>query len=237
MKGISRILTFSLICIPIVLRSQVPDLSNDLRHLETIMSDFNYREYQSNRYLEFEGSPYMQEEFFQGAISASKKKYENLLLRFNYYEGYFEFKENDEIKYIDPIQSNIDTVWLNEHIFVPVNYFIGNALKKSFMELLKTGSTKVYLRKFIVLLEPQEAKGYADAKPARFSQGPEEIYIQTGDGAAIEFKGKKSIPEIFQDHSNELENYSKKNKLKSKDPDDIIKLCIYYDELVNSSKP
>jgi hypothetical protein len=80
-----------------------------------------------------------------------------------------------------------------------------------------------------VLVQPEEAKGYEAFKPARFEKLAESIYIQVEGKPAMEFKGKKSIEEIFPDQQAELGKYTKSEKLKLKNIEDVVRLCEYYD--------
>jgi hypothetical protein len=99
------------------------------------------------------------------------------------------------------------------------------------MELVNQGKTKVYIHKSISVAEAQPAKGYSEAKPASFEKVPDRIYIEVPGQPARLFNGKKSMKEIFPDHSTALQTYSKKNKLKLRDAGGIITLCNYYDTL------
>lgn len=196
-----------------------------------VHSDLDYINNQNDRYAKIEGTPYLDEDFHTGSVSFKNKKYTGMELRFNPYEGYFEFKTEEGVKFLDPRATRIDTVWLGEDIYEYVNYQAGKALKQTFMKLVHSSVTNVYLYSEVILSQPEEASGYDAAKPARFDKMAETIYILKDKEAAREFKGKKSLEEIFPEQNKQLAAYIKSEKLKLKNLEDVISLCSYYDSL------
>ena len=86
--------------------SSASDMMNFMR------TDLDYIKNQDERYAQIEGTPYLEDAFQTGTISFKKQKYTGLDLRFNPYEGYFEFKTEEGIKFLDPKVTRVDTVWL-----------------------------------------------------------------------------------------------------------------------------
>jgi hypothetical protein len=99
------------------------------------------------------------------------------------------------------------------------------------MKAVYTGPTRVLLHDEVVLVQAEEATGYEAFKPARFEKLAESIYLGEEGNPALEFKGKKSLEEIFPDHHDELGKYAKSEKLKLKKVEDVIRLCEYRDSL------
>ena len=105
------------------------------------------------------------------------------------------------------------------------------------MKMVHGDGTRVLLKHRILLTESEKSQGYKEAKPARFNPQQDLIFIQPPGSHAMEFKGKKSLEELFPDHYRQLSEYVKSEKLKLKNLDDIVRLCIYFDSLksVNDS--
>jgi hypothetical protein len=229
-------LHFFFICIALFLAtpesaSQTSIISSD-RDLITFMnSDLDYIENQRDRYAKIEGSAYLDEAFHNGSVSYQGMKYTGLQLRHNTYEGYFEFKTDQGIKFFDPRITPIDTVWIEEDTFIYGSYQSGNAEKKNFMKLMNRGATRVFQLSQMILIQPEPAKGYEEARPARFEKRGDLIFIQTGEEIALEFKGKKSVEDIFPEHYVQLNEYAKSEKLKLKETGEIISLCAYFDSI------
>ncbi len=205
--------------------SSAADLMNFLN------SDLDYIEARNDRYRTVEGSPYLDDEFHPGSLFFSNTKYTGLPLRYNIYEGYFEFQTDQGVKFFDPRVTRIDTVWLEGDTFLYVYFQDGKARKQTYMKAVRLGPTSVYLRNAVILTQAEEATGYVAAKPASFQSLAESIYIQEEGKPAVEFKGKKSLEELFPEHEQELNKYVKAEKLKLKKVEDVARLCEYLDGL------
>jgi hypothetical protein len=205
--------------------SSAADLMNFLN------SDLDYIEAKNDRYRTVEGSPYLDDEFLPGSLSFSNTKYTGIPLRYNIYEGYFEFQTDQGVKFFDPRVTRIDTVWLEGDTFLYVYFQDGKARKQTFMKAVRLGPTSVYLRNAVILTQPEESTGYTAAKPASFQKLSESIYVQVEGTPAMEFKGKKSLEEVFPAHYKELNKYIKSEKLKLKKAEDVARLCEYHDGL------
>lgn len=214
-----------------ILFAQTPMISSGAEFNSFMKSDLSYLEEQEARYAKIEGSPYQDTAFKPGALIYNKKLYANLKLRYNYYEGYFEFKNGDEIKYYDPRYIEVDTVWLENSKYIYIEHDNGKNIRRNYMKLILDGPVKVLTFKEIIKLDPEEASGYEAARPARFDPRPEVIYLQIGDAPAVEFKSRRSIAQVFPDHVNELEKYAKSEKLRFRDPADLVALVQFYDTL------
>ena len=194
-------------------------------------SDLDYIEARNDRYRTVEGSPYLDNEFHPGSLSFNKTKYTGIPLRYNYYEGYFEFETEQGVKFFDPKVTKIDTVWLEGDTYLYVYFQSGKARKQTFMKAVQIGPTSVYLYNEIILTQPEETTGYVAAKPASFQKLAESIFIQEAGKPAMESKGKNSLEEIFPEHHAELSKFAKSEKLKLKKVEDMVRLCEYYDRI------
>jgi len=230
MKKISGLLLLA--CVSLSISAQTPMISSGAEINDFMKSDLSYLTEQEKRYGSIEGTPYLEDDYSLGALRYKNKKFVDILLRYNYYEGYFEYKTKDQIQYFDPRYTEVDTVWYlgSKYIYIP--FETGKDVKKSYMKVLKDGKSQVLLHKEVIKLLPEQASGYEAAKPARFDPRPETYYIRIGIKPAIEFKNKKSIDDIFGDKAGLLQAYVKSEKLKFKDSEDLVKLCEYYDKQI-----
>ncbi len=213
------------------LSGQTGMISSGTEMITFMNSDLNYINNQKERYAKIEGSAYLDEAFIEGSISFNRKKYMGLKLRHNAYEGYFEFQTDEGIKFFDPSLTPVDTVWLDKEVFIFVPYRSGKTLKKDYMRLVNRGSTRVLIFSQVFLIQSEPAKGYEEARPARFEKRGDIIFIQAGNRPAMEFRGKKSLEEIFPEHHEALVDHAKEEKLKLKKVGEIVSLCAYYDSI------
>ena len=220
----SGLLLLSQVCV-----AQTNMISSGSDMINFMNSDLDYIKNQDDRYSKIEGTPYLNDDFQTGSISCKKVKYTGLELRFNPYEGYFEFKTEQGTKFLNPKVTQVDTVWLADETYLYVQYMLGKSRKQTFMKAVYLGPSLVLLHNEVVLVQPEEATGYDPAKPARFEKLAEAIYIGEEGKPAMEFKGKKSLEEIFPEHHAQLSGYAKSEKLKLYKIEDVVRLCEYYD--------
>ena len=211
--------------------AQTSIISSGADMMNFLNTDLDYIKNTDARYCKIEGSPYLDDSFQSGSISYKKVKYIGLELRFNPFEGYFEFQTEQGIRFLDPKVTRVDTVWLVDETYLYVHYMSGKLRKQTFMKAVHTGPTRVLLYNEVVLVQAEEATGYEAFKPARFEKLAESIYISEEGKPAMEFKGKKSLEEIFPEHHAQLSTYTKSEKLKIKKTEDVIRLCEYFDSI------
>jgi hypothetical protein len=105
------------------------------------------------------------------------------------------------------------------------------------MQLLFEGdTTQVLVLRETILLQPEKAAGYEDAKPARFQPRADRLFVRLSGSPALEFSGKKSIPELFPSYSDELTTFTRKERLRFRSSDDLIALCRYYEQIREDRK-
>jgi len=213
------------------LGGQTNIISSGSDMINFLNTDLDYIKNKDARYSRIEGSPYLDKNFQTGSISYKKVKYVGLDLRFNPFEGYFEFQTEQGIRFLNPRVTRVDTVWVGDDTYLYVHYMSGKSRKQTFMKAVYTGPTRVLLHNEVVLVQAEEATGYEAFKPARFEKLAESIYLGEEGNPAIEFKGKKSLQEVFPEHHAELSKYVKSEKLKLKKVEDVIRLCTYRDSL------
>ena len=230
MKPISLVIIIRLILLGTEVNAQ-PTLNN-LSELTTFMnSDYSYIQEQRERNSQIEGTPYLDEEFSEGQLVYQEKLYGGLQLRYNIYEGHFEFKSEGEILYFDPRYTEVDTVWIAQEKYIYAPYSDNSREKRSYMHLLYDGKTQVLALRETILLQPEIAQGYEDAKPARFREMPPRMFVSKDGKPAVEFKNRRSIEDVFPAHADALENYAKKQRLRFKSPGELVSLVEYYDRI------
>ncbi len=229
MKKYSLGIVFISMCLSA--QSQAPVISN-LPELNTFMqSDYHYKKNLKDMNKVIEGSPYLSDEFSTGSLIYQDTYYRNLQLRFNVYEGHFEFKSGDGFLYFDPRYTEVDTVWIGQDKYVYAPYIDNNREKRSYMHLLHDGNTKVLTLREKLLLRPEKAQGYEDAKPARFSEMTTRMFVSLEGEPAVEFSNRRSIDVVFPESAKELESYAKKERLRFRSPDELVTLVEYYETL------
>lgn len=213
-------------------QSQTPMVTSGSGILNMTHGDADYIAAQKDKYATIDGTPYLNEAFEEGSLIYKRKLYTNFRLRYNVYEGYFEYETDDGIMYFDPHYTEVDTVWLAGEKYIFLAHEKGNTETSSYMSVKYKGINTVLLSWVeTILIEAEEGDGYSAFKPARFDIRPEKFYVSINNNTAKELKNKKSISHAFPDHEKELLNFIKKEKIKFKKTEDLVALCKYYNSL------
>ena len=211
------------------INGQTGRISSNSELLNFMNSDLDYLRNQREKYSRIEGSAYLDESFVNGTISVGGKRYGDLQLRLNPYEGAVEFRKDDQVMYFMPESARSDTVWIGDKVYVNVVRQDGKSLKSAFMQLVSQGKTRVLVYHEVQVTEPKAAQGYDEAKPAAFIHKPDAVYVQIAGKPAVEMKGRKSLGDVFGDDADRVDAYSREHKLKLRSVEEVVALCEWYD--------
>lgn len=179
-----------------------------------------------------EGSPYLDTEFKPAKINEIS---ETKWVRFNAFEGKVEVKEKNGIIVLSDSDSYIISLQDGSNRIYETRTYedeLGN-LKVSFFELLNHRQHyKLYLKEEIILTKAVKAEGYAQAEPAKFKRLGDTFYV-------IDFIGNsqkllqipsrmKSFLAMFPKKQKALKTFTKTNKLKTRNAEDLIEIFDFY---------
>lgn len=207
-----------------VVIKQLEDLIDEVRLLKARSSR------QQNANTGIEGTPYMFENFKPGEVYTKDSISYEGPLRYNIYEDEIEFKINDITYWISEPQ-NIVFAKIEKSVFVYINGDTKKNKKGSYYELLEEGKCQLLLKRNTKLLEAEPAKPYIDEKPARFIEINDTYFLQINNGLPQSITNKKSIEKAFPEKSSVISKYIKKEKISTREKDDLIKLVKYYNRL------
>jgi len=181
-------------------------------------------------YSSIEGTPYLSENFKPGEVYTKDRILYKDSLRYNIYADEIEFKVDDIIHWIAEPQ-NIVHVKIEKSSFI----FIHNGEKKnkkgSYYELLVGGKCQLLLKRNIAFLEAEDAKPYIEAKSAQFRKMNDKYFLQIDNGIPQLITNMKSVKNTLSEKGSDISKYIKKEKISTKEKDDLIKLVKYYNSL------
>lgn len=181
---------------------------------------------------DIEGSPYLNDEFIEGAVfTTSKTKYVGLPLRYNIFNDQIEFRLEDGSVQVMTVPEVLEKVEFGETILEYSIYSNLKKVKRGFFVVLEKGSASLYSRPMVNFEEAKKPGAYSEAKPPRFIRRPDEYYIRIGKEPAELISNKKDLEGLFTDHSEEMQEYFRKNKIKTNRTEDLIKVVQYYNSL------
>lgn len=182
--------------------------------------------------FEYEGSPYLEEDFTEGSVyTKSKKQYVEVPLRYNIYTGEVEFRSGD-----GPVQAlaaprSVEKIAFGEYHLEFVPFQDRNKVERAFFVVAEKGRATLYRRPRVRLQEAKEPAAYQDAQPAKFSRQSDDFFIRVGTKPAKPVEKKKHLVEVFPDHKKELETFIKENNVKPKRAETLEELVKYYNSL------
>jgi len=181
------------------------------------------------------GTPLIFEEFHTGNFYFNNKTYlENLKLNYNCYtDELLYFNENQtwiantqDIDFFAIAGNNEDSILVFKQVFLLAEK------GRVFMQVLYQGESTLFKRYRKHFLEADFYKPYGQGRQVDEYKDYFEYYVKPAGGDISLLKPvKKSVLNIFNDKSDLIGNYIKKEKINLKDETDLIRLVKYYDSL------
>ena len=185
------------------------------------------------------GSPYVNEDYKQVRInSAENKIYSG---RYNAYINEMEIlvaAGRDPIA-LDISNNDYEVLFLNENKLYKTFNFESNRgiTKRGFLVVISEENEEndvMLLKEEIIKFYDKVAasSSYDQDKPAKFRREDDNYYIKLKSGRVVYLPSKdKDIAKAFPEHSKEIMAFVKKNKLKTKKEEDLIKVANYIGSL------
>lgn len=178
------------------------------------------------------GSPYLEDDFRVGTVyTTAKKKFENVLLRYNIYNDDLEFQTPEKKVLAMDKPETIELADFGEYQMTYLSYTTGNKQNKAFFKILEEGNASLYAKPDVQFQKEVESDGIKPEKPAQFLSKPDLYFIKIGTNPAKRISNKKELAAMFSDHQNEIASFIKKNKIKVGKVDQLQRLVKHYNTL------
>ena len=176
-----------------------------------------------------EGSPYLNEDFTVGTVYIENEQPYQAQMRYNAYQDEIQVKSTKGISSL----FKRAYVWalIGGEMFKIEEYETRGQTTKGYFIELNEGQARLLKRIVHEFKEAEEAtSSYSKGKPPRFDQ---EItyYLSIKGAPAKEVKLRKKDILAYLANNGDTENYAKKNKLKLKTEEEVIRLLGYYNSL------
>lgn len=180
------------------------------------------------------GSPYLSEEFVDGAmITANGVRIEGLKFRYDIYSDEMQFiLKNDTASITKPLILN--SVELGNRKFVYDVYQISDHLVAAgYFEVMNEGNLSVLLRRELELEYDIYVPNYGGGGGTKEFMLKENnnFYIKTGRSAAQKVYRKKDFLKAIPSHHDRVSQYIKANRISVRKEKDIYELATYYNSL------
>jgi hypothetical protein len=188
------------------------------------------------QYKSVEGSPYLYDDFKNGAIRDKKGMLsENMLIRYDGYRDEVQFLKDGKTLVVEPaLASEFYFLVLNgetklvEQVFFKNGFTVDGFTALNYFQVIYDGKVK-YLRKVKVNYLEENVNNYGTNEiKKRFQRADSEYLLR--DGKAIPMtKGRKEFITSYG-NSAQVKSFIKENKLNIKSDTDLVKVLRRFDE-------
>ncbi|RRB12917.1 hypothetical protein [Larkinella knui] len=194
------------------------------------LTDVNGQVLRTNKYVDVQGSPYLNEAWKEGTVTAATNKvYPNLKVRYDVYAGELEYLQSNQTYRLNPAAVKEFKVTDND-VLVFRNGFaaVNNNTPTTFYQVLVDGPTKL-LKQFKVNII--ENKPFNSATTTKEFQKQELYFIAKPDGTVQRIqKNKKSVLAALTDQKDRAEKLIKDQDLNLNDESNLIALLESYNK-------
>jgi len=189
----------------------------------------------AERAMNAKGSMYLFDDWREGTlILKNDTMVEGLKLRYNIYARQMHFIYlQDTLALIVP--DKVKYVVLENLAFVWTDYLEDNLLKKDYFQILVEGQNRLLFHRK-VKFDPKSppatpySTGTVDDRFLRF----ENTYLQKGNEPAVQLKrSRRGLMASFPDKSQEIKQFMRKERIRPKKTQDLIKVVQFYNKLVS----
>jgi hypothetical protein len=179
------------------------------------VSDFMNRVNKNNQ-LEFnqpdiEGTPYLNEEFIDGAIYYDGKyRIPSIPLRVNLYNDAMEYKDKNTILAVAKPE-RIDKIIIDDQTFIYLKKKNKSEVS-GYVRKWNESFPSVISKMQVKFMPKEEPRPFEEAEPDRFMRQNDKHYLLFADGEISEIKLVKKLIKLLGDHQNELTDFSKEKK-------------------------
>lgn len=173
---------------------------------------------------------YLYDNFVEGQIVLKDgSTIDNVPLNYCRYTEHIHFiEETDTFAVNDP--HKVDYVAIGDKKFIYTDFTIDEKTDVGFFELLADGECKLLKRIYIKFVPATPDKAFQPGVPAHY-RTEESHFIKKQDLAGHMIYRKKDVYQILSGKKDEIAEYAKKEKLKLRKEQDLVKLVSYYNHL------
>jgi hypothetical protein len=213
----------------LVINRSLQDFASKMRFVSNSPGSGN-SSFQNNS---IEGSEYLNENFVKGdLLTQNSESFTDIPMRYNAYSDNMEVKLPDSMIYCLSDPGLIFQVKMRKDVMIYTHYVSPMGERDGFLFVLYEGKCSLYRRNYKVFNEKIPSNGILNEVPAKIADKPKEYYIRLNDTPPVIILSKKDLLLVLRDHSDELEKYLKKEKIRLNQEEDLIKVITYYDSLI-----
>ena len=176
---------------------------------------------------EISGSPYLDENFEDSNIFYDEKyRITKVPIRYNIYADQIEYKSSNIIlSFANP--EKIDSIVSESEVFI---YLQKNEHHKvrGFAKLWNDEYPSILTKMKVEFFNKEKAQAFAEARPARFERAMDRHYLMENEDEIEIIGSVKKLIKSLGNHTSELSDFAKKEKVSASDAAELAKLLDYY---------
>jgi len=178
----------------------------------------------------YDGTPYLNDEFISGTVYINEGKFDDVLLRYNIFRDLVEFKKDKQTYFLDA-DSKIDMVTIGDDTLVVEDLLVGKSEKPVYFKRIASGKAILLSRLNVKYREAQPPRPPAEieGKLPRYTRLSDDFYLKA-EGKLSKIDNVKNVIQLLSSPSEDLESLAKKNKI-SKNEEDLKKLINHFNSL------
>jgi len=177
-------------------------------------------------YTDISGTPFLFEDFQTGEVILKTGEKHTAEMRYDKYAGEMQFRIKGTI-YAIALPETISYIEVKGIRFIYSKTNSGTG----YFQVLEDGKCKLLAEKRVRIQDAEPPKPYQQAKPARFIDLEDFIYLKLGDNDAVRINGRKDLLNVLNDRKDQLTQFLKDEELKISDIEDLKKIIAFYNGL------
>jgi len=188
----------------------------------------------SQNFNNIEGTPYLNEKYSPAVVYTLQGKLDGVMLRYNIYNDRMEMSLNSINYLLGPLTQIVKVDW-GSQVYKVVKYTYKGKSIHGYLEVLDSGKVNLFSKKVVVFKDKQEPTAIqVSVIPPTFTRQSDVILYQVGNGEYVKFSSVQKMIENFPDKQHELKEYMKKEGIKGKKIEDVVKVVKYYNSTLSS---
>lgn len=217
---------------------QVNGQVENRRKVEDIRQEFTQKKHldfsNSDKYIdenEIAGSPYLNKQFQPSYIlKINGAEIKDMSLRYNIYNDEMEFKKDGKVMSI-AFPSEIQRINIEGKVFTYARYTTPKINSSGFFQIIYDGNYQLLKKDQVTLSSPTEKTHSGDS--LKFERKLPQFYLRYSGGTAHLVNSQKTLIKVLQPIPQNVIDYIKSNKIKTKDEKQLIDLMEYMDQSEN----
>jgi len=176
-----------------------------------------------------EGSPYLANVYSDAKVFLQQGDSYSVEMRYNIFYDQLEFKERDSVFSIGPDPAIKKIVMGSETLVIDKYVAKGQSLSTYFSRL--DSGELTLLVKMIIVFKDSQVKPIEGLIPGRYERMKDDYYFKLGNGLPVKIRSISKLIEELPDHIQEMEEYSKREKISSNSSKDLSRFIRHYNSL------